>query len=424
MDAAALGLPASGFLWAVGIENTFIPQVRPGLRRLEEYELTQHYRFWKEDLDRAVAAGAKGVRWGIPWYLVEPEMDRWDWRWTDEVLDYAVNVKGLTVVLDLIHYGTPLWLENSFLNAQYPQRAACYAAAVVNRYGSLVRHYTPVNEPIVNADRAGRRGEWPPYLTGEDGFVRVSLAIARGAVLTAAAIRTRQPEAVLVQVEATQLVRAADPALAAQAAHLDAEQFLCWDLATGRVDDDHPLRAYLAAHGATPDTLRWFRDHRTTFDVFGLNYYPWSNTVLSRRRDGNTARVRGSRSGEALAGLARQIHDRYGLPIVVTETSAPGTVEQRGRWMDETVAAVASLRGDGVPVHGYTWFPMLPMIDWAYRTGRRPLADYTLNLGLYDGAFDPDGILRRTATPLVERFRRYAADVPERAGRARSNDAA
>lgn len=411
-----LGLPDSGFLWAVGIEDTFIPQVRPGLRRLEEYELTQHDRFWKEDLDRVAASGARGLRWGIPWYRVEPAMDRFDWRWTDEVLDYAVNVKGLTIVLDLVHYGTPLWLDNSFLNARYAERVAAYAAAVTRRYGSLIRHYTPVNEPIVNADFCGRRGEWPPYLTGDDGFVKLCLAIARGAVLTANAIRAERSDAVLVQVEACQVVRPADPAnpaLAELAAHADEEPFLSFDLATGRLTDDHPLRPFVERHGATPEQLRWLRDHGVGFDVFGLNYYPWSNSVLVAGGDGRVIRRRGERSGAALAGLARRVHERYGLPIMVTETSSPGAPERRARWMDETIAAIGDLRRDGVPIVGYTWFPLFAMVDWAYRTGRRPLASYALNLGLYDGAFGADGILSRTELPLVGRYRRYASGLPE-----------
>ena len=34
------------FLWATGIEDTFIPQARPGLWVLDEYQLTQHYELW------------------------------------------------------------------------------------------------------------------------------------------------------------------------------------------------------------------------------------------------------------------------------------------------------------------------------------------------------------------------------------------
>ena len=69
----------------------------------------------------------------------------------------------------------------------------------------------------------------------------------------------------------------------------------------------------------------------------------------------------------------------------------------------------AHLSAQGVPVIGYTWFPMFTMIDWAYRKGRRPLASYLIHLGLYDAAYDADGVLRRQRTPLVDRFRSHMA---------------
>ena len=42
------------------------------------------------------------------------------------------------------------------------------------------------------------------------------------------------------------------------------------------------------------------------------------------------------------------------------------------------------------------------MIDWAYRTGRRPLKEYLIHLGLYDSAFDAKGVLRRRKTSLPD----------------------
>lgn len=81
------------FQWATGIENTFIPQFRYGLRPLEEYDLTQHYSLWRSDLDQVASLGISQLRWGIPWYRVQPAPDRWDWVWVDKVLDYMVNVK-------------------------------------------------------------------------------------------------------------------------------------------------------------------------------------------------------------------------------------------------------------------------------------------------------------------------------------------
>ena len=97
-------------------------------------------------------------------------------------------------------------------------------------------------------------------------------------------------------------------------------------------------------------------------------------------------------------------------PIIVTETSARGSEEVRARWLEASVAAIRELRSRGVPVVGYTWFPLFTMVDWRYRFGRGPVEEYRLELGLYTLGTGP----RWTPTPLVEQFRSYVAD-PEAA---------
>src|SRR5687768_16192465 len=47
----------SNFVWATGIEDTFIPQARPGQRSLDEYRLMQHDKLWKSDLDLVADTG-------------------------------------------------------------------------------------------------------------------------------------------------------------------------------------------------------------------------------------------------------------------------------------------------------------------------------------------------------------------------------
>ena len=351
------------FHWAVGIENTFIPQERPGLRPLEEYELTQHYQLWREDIDRAADLGISQIRWGIPWYRVNPKPGHFEWGWVDEVLDYLVNQKGIQPIVDLMHYGTPLWLDNAFLNASYPQRVAEYATAVASRYGDLVRYYTPLNEPTVNAEFCGRRGEWPPYLTGEDGYVKVLLQIVRGMALTAQAVRAADPDAIFVQVEALQWRWSADEQLKAQLPLYAAHTYLAYDLFTGRVDTDHLAWPYLQAHGVTETDLAWLQTNAATVDLLGVNLYPWSGGELVMGKDGRS-RIQGELNGYHLADVLRQAWQRYQIPLMVTETSAKRDVKGRAQWMDETITAVATVRAEGIPVVGYTWLPVMTMIDW------------------------------------------------------------
>ena len=397
------------FTWATGIEDTFIQHARPRLRALDEYELTQHYKLWQSDIDLVAETGVQAVRWGIPWHIVQPSADKWDWEWTDRALEHLVTVKGITPILDLMHYGTPMWLDNSFINASYPQRVAEYTAAVVARYKSLVKYYTQLNEPMVNASMSGFKAEWPPYLSGDDGYVKLALAIARGIVLSTQAIKAEQAEAVTVQVEALWHTFTRDVSLKARAARANARQFLCFDLASGHVDDDHVLFEYLRENGMTDAELHWFQQNPVSFDIFGANYYPWSYAELRMHPNGKPYTVVRRASGHKIELILREAWERYHMPIMITETSSNGDAKARARWMDETVDVVCSLREEGIPIIGYTWFPLFTMVDWEYRKGRRTLDKYLVHLGLYDSAFDEEGILRRQETPLVKHYQEHMA---------------
>ncbi len=404
-------LTPQNFYWATGIEDTFIAHVHPGYRLLDEYEHTQHYRFWKSDLDLAAGTGIKLLRWGIPWYRVQPAPEVFDWSWTDEVLDYMVNVKGIRPVLDLIHYGTPLWMDNSFINAHYPRLVAAYAAAVAERYRSLSPAFTPFNEPAICAKMCGYRGVWPPYLTGDDGYYKLQAAIARGVVLTTRALKDAAPSAPIVHVEALWHHWTSDPSPAVRRLVQlnNLKQYLCTDLCLGRVDGDHPLYETLIQNGFEERDFRWFHENRVEFDVFGANYYPWSYGEVRPKPDGTFTRSRKQAPGFTIGRVLQDSWERYRLPVMVTETSAKGAHARRSRWMDETIEEVKRLRCAGVPVIGYTWFPLFSMFDWEYRTGRRPLRAYSIDLGLFECSFDEQGVYCRQETPLVERYRRYTA---------------
>ncbi|HMQ30242.1 MAG TPA: family 1 glycosylhydrolase [Chloroflexaceae bacterium] len=403
------GPAPEAFVWATGIEDTFVPQTRPGLRPLDEYELMGHYDHWREDLALARELGAGAIRWGIPWYRVEPRPGVFDWGWTDQVMPYIVEELGLNLVLDLMHYGTPLWLEGSFASPEYPRRVAAYARAVAERYGSLVSWFTPLNEPLVNAEWAGRRGVWPPYLRGDRGFLTVMINLALGMVETVEAFQAARPGAKVVHVEATGLSRAADDDLRSLVFEEAMRRFLATDLITGRVTGDHPLLPWLLRNGVSLAALRELAARPVTLDLFGLNFYPqWSTRQLKLDPRGRVSDRPTEKDGAGFAELITLYHARYGAPIMVTETSAFGSHGARSAWLAKSVADIKALRARGVPVLGYTWFPLFTMVDWRYRTGREPLERYYIDLGMY--TLGQGGGPRWRPTPLVEEFRRLVAD--------------
>ena len=399
------------FLWATGIEDTFVPQTRPGHRALDEYQLMGHYEHWREDLALARELGVGAMRWGVPWYRVEPLEGEFDWRWTDAVIPYMVEELGINPIIDLMHYGCPFWLRREFASAEYPEAVAAYAGAFASRYRGLVRWYTPLNEPIVTALFCGKRGVWPPYLRGDSGYVRILLQVIRGIERTCETLRAVDPNCVLVHVEASGLSRTAREDLAAIALEEQSRSFLPCDLLAGHVGPEHPLFPWLVRSGASPDELADIAAAGIPVDVLGLNFYPqWSTTQLYIDRRGRLAYRPVEQDGSGFVSLIESYYQRYRVPIIVTETSARGPEEVRARWLEASVAAIRALRARGVPVVGYTWFPLFTMVDWRYRFGRGPVEEYRLDLGLYALGSER----RWTATPLVEQFRSYVAD-PESA---------
>ena len=393
------------FLWAAGIENTFVPQARPGQRPLDEFELMGHYDHWREDLDLASELGLSALRWGPPWFKTEPEDGKFDWRWTDEVLDYLVNKLKITPIIDLVHYGCPFWMHREFANKDYPEYVTRYAAAFAERYKGLVSWYTPLNEPIINALMCGMRGLWPPYLKGERGYIRIMLQLAEGIVKTVNAIKSIDPSSVMVHVEATGLTRTVRDDLSSLAREEQHRGFLCYDLISGRLTHDHMLFSWLVRNGGSPDILERISTQAIDLDVIGMNFYPqWSTKLLYIDKRGRIAFSETEPEGGGFMELICHYYERYKVPIMITETSAVGTDEIRERWLDSSVSMIRTLRGQGVPVIGYTWFPLFTMIDWRYRFSTEPMENFYLELGLYRLNREMNG-KRWLATQLVEKMK-------------------
>ena len=386
------------FEWAVGIEDTFVgqPSGRRG-RVLDEYEL--HYGQWRSDLDLIASLGVRSMRDRVPWYRVNPEPGKFDWSWTDRVFDHLADV-GIRPIVDLVHYGTPTWLRRSFVDPDYPARVAEYAAAMVERYGGVAGGWTPLNEPVVNADFSGLRAVWPPHLHGQGGYDRVLMAIAEGICHTIAAIRDVQVDARIVAVEPCDILTTDEPALEGLIKERWESLFLSLDLVLGRVDTLHPQHARLLSSGISERRLAALASRPQRIDVVGVNFYPNMSRAELVTSRGRVRRRNRYATGDDLGIALARFHQHTGLPVAITETSDNAGIEPRARWMDDSTAALVPLLAAGVPVVGYTWFPVLSHVDWRWRRGPYERDAYWCSMGLWD----LDHRLRRNRTPLADRY--------------------
>ncbi|WP_022901130.1 family 1 glycosylhydrolase [Humibacter albus] len=419
------------FGWILGIEDTCVyPHAGARMQPLDEFQLTEHDANWRDDLRLARDLGATAVRYGTRWPLVHVAPGRYDWSWLEERFEFAVNELGLRVIADLVHYGTPTWLEGSFADPSYPEVVADYEGTFASHFAGLVDDITPLNEPVTTASFCGLRGVWPPALTGWEGWTAVVLGVVRGMQASIRAIREANGNARIVHVEASALYSAESESLADHAVHLESVGMLPTDLLTGRVTRQHPMHDWLLACGASERELDELVRGAVDFDLLGVNYYPDLSPRTLTQTGGAVEQRATNLWTRGLVDSVRGFIRRYDSPVIVTETSIEGTDEVRSAWVDGSVDAVRELTESGADVRGYTWWPLVDFVDWSYASGGRNVEEFVVDesvvaartrpsaatsktpflrrMGLVRLEEQADGSLLRVRTPAAERFVAHA----------------
>jgi beta-glucosidase/6-phospho-beta-glucosidase/beta-galactosidase len=379
---AADGAP---FLFSTGVENSS-PTVRG--RRVDELAKTGHYDRWQEDFARLRELGIGTLRYGPAPYRTHPAPGRFDWSTADEPMAWLERA-GVTVVADLCHFGVPDWL-GGFDDPRFPDQLAEYAGAFARRY-PWVRHFTPINEPYIAALFSAYFGWWNESRTGETAFGRTIRSITIAHEQSVQAVRAERPDAIIVQTESAERYTAADgsPGAAAAAARWSAYRFAALDLTLGHAPEPATLALLDRAgtSGAQYDLLLGDRARGERW--LGVDYY--ASCEQSIRADG-TRSPAPRRVG--LAAVARAYHERYGLPLYLTETSRAG--DGALAWLEEQWGDALLLRASGVPVRGFTWYALTDTVDWQHllREDR--------------GDVDPAGLctLDRTVRPVGQAYQR------------------
>src|ERR1700759_267230 len=87
-------------------------------------------------------------------------------------------------LLDVMHFGTPLWLKQAVGDPEFPESLERFTEALVTRYRGQVSTWCPFNEPLVSALFSGDFGFWPPHSRKWHGYMpvlsRIVQAVSRG----------------------------------------------------------------------------------------------------------------------------------------------------------------------------------------------------------------------------------------------------
>jgi beta-glucosidase/6-phospho-beta-glucosidase/beta-galactosidase len=380
-------------MFATGIENS-IPTIHNGRTRVDQMASCGHYKHWKLDFDLVEDMGLEFLRYGPPLHTTYLGPGRYDWEFADLALA-DLRRRGIVPIIDLCHFGVPDWIGN-FQNPDFPQLFAMYAADFAERY-PWVQLYTPVNEMFVCAIFSAKYGWWNEQGTTDTTFVTALKHIVKANVLGMIEILKRKPNAIFIQSESSEYFHADSPNAIHHAEVLNRIRFLSLDLNYGnRVNSD--MYEYLLDNGMSREEYNWFLEHRLKQHCILGNDYYWTNEHRVYESGRTTA------AGETFgyAEITRQYYERYGLPVMHTETNYKEGPkgDEAVQWLWKEWANVLRIRNVGIPTVGFTWYSLTDQMDWD--TALREVNDRIHPVGLYD--------LDRNIRPVGQAYKKLIQD--------------
>ena len=355
-----------------------------------------HYHRFEEDVALMKAIGLGAYRLSICWPRVLPvghgEINDKGLAFYDRLIDELVAA-GIEPWVTLFHWDYPqaLFERGGWLNRDSPEWFAEYTSRIVERLSDRVRHWVTLNEPRVFIGYGHREGKHAPgVLLSWPEVLRAAhhVLLAHGHAVQAIRAASRTPCQIgyapiglptLPETEAPE-----DVELARRLTFQMRERTL-WSnswwmdpVFRGSYPEDG-----LALHGA--DMPRFPSSDldiiRQPLDFCGANTYM---ALPAREHEGSADGWPPGhpRTGcnwpvtpDALYWGPRFLHERYGLPLVITENGVScrdsvfldGKVHDPLRidFLTRYLRALHRVISDGVPVRGYFHWSIMDNFEWA-----------------------------------------------------------
>ena len=345
-----------------------------------------HYRRYRKDVDLMARLGLGAYRFSIAWPRVLPEgtgrVEQAGLDFYDRLVD-ALLERGIQPFVTLYHWDLPQALQErgGWASPDAVGWFGEYAAVVAERLGDRVHDWITLNEPAVQAFVGHLDGRHAPGIRDLATALQVAdhqlLAHEAGAAAVRAAVRAAQVGIALSIVHVEPATR--DPEDEAAARRVDGGEHR-WFLEplVGR-----PYPEDLAAwyDARVPDlALAAGRGLNEPLDFLGVNYY--TRHLVRASAEGRLGAEREEAPGlertalgwevfpDGLRAQLWRLRRDYGpLRLLVTENGAaydePVKDEQRRRYLESHLGAVADALADGVLVEGYFAWSLLDNFEWA-----------------------------------------------------------
>jgi beta-glucosidase len=305
---------------------------------------TDHYNLYKEDFDLLKKMHMNAFRFSVEWSRVEPEQGAWNAEAIEHYKQYVaeLNKRGIEPIVTLFHFTLPVWFSalGGFEKRQNVQYFVRFAEKIIREFGTGVRLVITVNEPEVYVNESYIGGHWPPNVMNKRKAWQVLNNLALAHNRAARAIRAINRRYKVSIAKNSCYFYAGDTAwLSRKSAGI--MQY---------VQDDYLLRKVVKQ-----------------CDFLGVNFY-MSNRVYGYRVHNPEEKVSDlgwDLNPADIQHTLERLHDKYHLPIIVTENGlADGEDAHRQWWITQTLAGMKKAIDNGVVLQGYLHWSLLDNFEW------------------------------------------------------------
>lgn len=349
-----------------------------------------HYHRYKEDVALMKELGLNSYRFSVSWSRVIPEKGKINPKGVEFYVNLVKELRdnGIEPLCTLYHWDLPLWMhkEGGWKNPEIVGLFREYAKVVVDALSDRVTYWNTFNEPQCFIPLGYETGYHAPFLKES---VEVKKQIVRHYLLAhgEAAKVIRQyaktpPKVGIAMAVSTYVPLAETPEGIANA------KYHTFEASYGEVY--HNIYAdpiYLKQIPAFMEDVLTAEDLgiiAQPVDFLGLNVYQPMNHGLPGKENEPGPDAKYTYIGyivdkRCMYWAIRLFHERYQVPIMITENGVPDSAAEDGTVRDDMredflkgyLASMKRAVEEGLPVLGYQQWSLMDNFEWACGYGPR-----------------------------------------------------
>ena len=376
--------------WNEGGRTPSIWDVAPAkkIRNGEDcHTACDHFHRFREDVALMKELGLTSYRFSISWPRVMPEegvVSEAGLRFYSDLVDALIEA-GIEPLVTIFHWDLPLWVyrKGGWMSEKTVPLFAEYTRAVVDALSDRVQWWMTMNEPacfIMNGYLQGAHAPFKRNYLALSKLTRVCMLAHGAAVKVIRARAKRAPKvgiafssgAFVPEHETAQEIATAREKSFESTNGLMSNRWWMDPMVLGK-----PVRAYgiFATHQKDMEAICQPLDFMGLNIYTPFNYADWGNDA-SKPSPGTPKNALGWVIDErCMYWNVRFIHERYGLPIMVTENglaahdivSEDGLVHdpQRIDFIHRYLRQLKRAIDEGVPILGYQHWSIMDNFEWA-----------------------------------------------------------